>query len=414
MRATRGFRYSVIRLIAPPLPAASRPSKTTTMRAARRRGPTPGASRARPGGAAVPRRTSCAAIADPTSSRSATLVGARRGETVPVEHPTPALSGYDVIGDVHGHVGGTWSACSPGWATSSRAARAGLPQVGRRCSSATSIDRGPGQVGDVGTGAGDGRRRHGADGAGQPRVQRDRLRHADADGGLVPATQQEELPTARHVPRPLSETARRRTGRGSTGSGRLPLWLDLGGIRVVHACWDPASMAVLGDGTLTDRMVAAPKGSAEYEAIEVVLKGPEIHMGGAVVLRQGRVRPAQGPLQMVERPTRPPCGCRRGDPLGRLADTDGKAPFAPLSAQRGDRGVAAGGRPKFRCSTATTGARASPPSILAACPLASTGAWPKAGRWSPTGGPASGCSTAPTSWRSRPIDGRTTQGTAAP
>ena len=32
MRATRGLRCSVIRLIAPPLPAASRPSKTTTTR----------------------------------------------------------------------------------------------------------------------------------------------------------------------------------------------------------------------------------------------------------------------------------------------------------------------------------------------------------------------------------------------
>lgn len=32
IRATRGLRYSVTRLIVPPLPAASRPSKTTTSR----------------------------------------------------------------------------------------------------------------------------------------------------------------------------------------------------------------------------------------------------------------------------------------------------------------------------------------------------------------------------------------------
>ena len=31
MRASRGLRYSVTRLIAPPLPAASRPSKITTI-----------------------------------------------------------------------------------------------------------------------------------------------------------------------------------------------------------------------------------------------------------------------------------------------------------------------------------------------------------------------------------------------
>ncbi len=64
----------------------------------------------------------------------------------------------------------------------------------------------------------------------------------------------------------------------------LPLWLDLGGLRVVHACWHPASMRVLGPGWLTDEHVAAPKGSAFHEAIEVVLKGPELHMGGAVYL----------------------------------------------------------------------------------------------------------------------------------
>ena len=33
IRANRGFRYCMIRVIVPPLPAASRPSKTTTIRA---------------------------------------------------------------------------------------------------------------------------------------------------------------------------------------------------------------------------------------------------------------------------------------------------------------------------------------------------------------------------------------------
>lgn len=62
----------------------------------------------------------------------------------------------------------------------------------------------------------------------------------------------------------------------------IPLWLDLGGLRVVHACWHPASMQVLGDGTLTDEHVTAEKDSVVDAAIEVVLKGPEIGMGGAV------------------------------------------------------------------------------------------------------------------------------------
>lgn len=60
----------------------------------------------------------------------------------------------------------------------------------------------------------------------------------------------------------------------------LPLWLDLGGIRVVHACWDPLSMEKLGGPTLTDEMIAAAKGSVLDDAIEVVLKGPEIDLGG--------------------------------------------------------------------------------------------------------------------------------------
>lgn len=72
----------------------------------------------------------------------------------------------------------------------------------------------------------------------------------------------------------------------------IPLWLDLLGLRVVHACWDPASMALLGDGTLRHEHVSARKGSDIYEAIEVVLKGPEISMSGAVYLdKDGHARP---------------------------------------------------------------------------------------------------------------------------
>jgi hypothetical protein len=67
----------------------------------------------------------------------------------------------------------------------------------------------------------------------------------------------------------------------------VPLWLDLGGLRVVHACWHQPSIDLLaartGPGhTLTnDLLVAASrKGSPEYEAIETILKGPEIDLGG--------------------------------------------------------------------------------------------------------------------------------------
>jgi len=62
----------------------------------------------------------------------------------------------------------------------------------------------------------------------------------------------------------------------------LPLWLEVDGLRLVHACWHPDSMARLQD-LLTDGrighegMVAtSEKGSEPYEALEVLLKGPEI------------------------------------------------------------------------------------------------------------------------------------------
>ena len=66
----------------------------------------------------------------------------------------------------------------------------------------------------------------------------------------------------------------------------LPLWLDLGGLRVVHACWHPASLAVLDKwvtpgAPLSDAflLAACTRGTEAYEAVDVVLKGPELHLG---------------------------------------------------------------------------------------------------------------------------------------
>nr|WP_253861486.1 metallophosphoesterase [Mycobacterium asiaticum] len=65
----------------------------------------------------------------------------------------------------------------------------------------------------------------------------------------------------------------------------LPLWLDLGDIRVVHACWHEESMKSierqLGSGRFNhpDQFVrASTKGDPLYEAVEIVLKGPEISL----------------------------------------------------------------------------------------------------------------------------------------
>jgi hypothetical protein len=67
----------------------------------------------------------------------------------------------------------------------------------------------------------------------------------------------------------------------------IPLWLDLGGLRVVHACWSNDHIghleAEVGPGhTLTERIVidGTTKGTPTYDAIETVLKGPEVHLDG--------------------------------------------------------------------------------------------------------------------------------------
>ena len=71
----------------------------------------------------------------------------------------------------------------------------------------------------------------------------------------------------------------------------VPLWLELeaGGqrLRVIHACWHPASIERLKSLLGPDRTLTMPvlidgstKGTATYEAVETILKGPEVSMGG--------------------------------------------------------------------------------------------------------------------------------------
>jgi len=62
----------------------------------------------------------------------------------------------------------------------------------------------------------------------------------------------------------------------------LPLWLDLGGLRVIHACWDRDLIQRLSSQhsgpELTDNLLreASTKDSWEYNAVEILLKGKEI------------------------------------------------------------------------------------------------------------------------------------------
>lgn len=60
----------------------------------------------------------------------------------------------------------------------------------------------------------------------------------------------------------------------------LPLFLELEGCRVVHACWNPEEIARVrkgGSGVSEEFLLASSeKGSGEYDTIEELLKGPEI------------------------------------------------------------------------------------------------------------------------------------------
>ena len=65
----------------------------------------------------------------------------------------------------------------------------------------------------------------------------------------------------------------------------LPLWLDLGGVRIIHACWHQPSIELvareLGSNRFNsmDQFVrASEKSDPLYAAIEVLLKGPEISL----------------------------------------------------------------------------------------------------------------------------------------
>lgn len=63
----------------------------------------------------------------------------------------------------------------------------------------------------------------------------------------------------------------------------LPLWLDLGPVRVVHACWHTISMtkveAALSEGFTDEFLKAANENNSElYDAVETLLKGKEIRL----------------------------------------------------------------------------------------------------------------------------------------
>jgi hypothetical protein len=60
----------------------------------------------------------------------------------------------------------------------------------------------------------------------------------------------------------------------------LPLFIDLGGLRIVHACWDEGAIRALGTANKFDPGMLVPGTSPEnrirHDAVNLLLKGPEI------------------------------------------------------------------------------------------------------------------------------------------
>ena len=66
----------------------------------------------------------------------------------------------------------------------------------------------------------------------------------------------------------------------------LPLWLDLDGLRVVHACWDETRMARIS-GPVTDEFLysACLPGGSLFEPVEAILKGKEARLPTGTTFR---------------------------------------------------------------------------------------------------------------------------------
>ena len=76
----------------------------------------------------------------------------------------------------------------------------------------------------------------------------------------------------------------------------LPLFLELDGLRIVHAAWCETSIRKVRGRSLHDReflLAAGTKGTAEYRALEALLKGPEIALpaGWSNPDKEGNSRP---------------------------------------------------------------------------------------------------------------------------
>ena len=83
--------------------------------------------------------------------------------------------------------------------------------------------------------------------------------------------------------------------------GTLPMWLDLDGLRVVHACWDNKAIATIKAARPNNEKItteflhsACEEGNALFESVEIILKGKEAALpeGKSFADKDGHTRTA--------------------------------------------------------------------------------------------------------------------------
>lgn len=197
---------------------------------------------------------------------------------------------FDIIGDIHGHVEplrkiigelGFWRTAS-GWFT---------PQPGRMIIFLGDlVDRGPDQRGCVAL------VRELVD-SGHAMCLMGNHEHA----AIGWATQNPQSPHDFLHPHTEKNLRNHRTFLAQFGEGShlhqetvkwmkgLPIYLDLRGIRCVHACWDPMAIAAVkpmldADAIFTDEGLVASygKGSPQKRDIDILLRGPEFDLPSGI------------------------------------------------------------------------------------------------------------------------------------
>lgn len=115
----------------------------------------------------------------------------------------------------------------------------------------------------------------------------------------------------------------------------LPMWIEVDGLRVVHACWHEESMSYVDNNATLTRDVlleASSWGSPAFWAIEVLLKGPDVAIDPGYYDKDGTFRDRARHAWWEPNPNR--ALDRVVVPGGVTADETGEVPWPPPTGAR--------------------------------------------------------------------------------